>query len=62
MLFPQAPVAGESLIGFVVRSLGENHLGPPVQFLKGLGVDLTIKGDVLGRSRRLCLSCGRPLH
>jgi hypothetical protein len=49
LLFPVAPLPGETLLGFVTRCLAKNHLGVPVQFMRRLDIDLSIRGDLLGR-------------
>lgn len=47
LLFPATPQPGETLPGFIVRCVSQNHLGTPVQFMRQVGLDLS--GDYLRR-------------
>lgn len=49
LLFPVTPQPGETLLGYVTRCLAKNYLGVPVQFMRHMDVDLSIKGDLMGR-------------
>lgn len=49
LLFPVQPEPHETLLGFVVRCLGRNHLGAPVNFMRSVGLDIGVKGDLLSR-------------
>lgn len=49
LLFPISPQPGETLLGFLVRSVDHNYLPGPCPILSELEVDLRLKGDCLGR-------------
>lgn len=49
LLFPVTPQPDETLLGYIVRCLEENHLGKPGAFLSQIDVNMGIKGDYLSR-------------
>lgn len=49
LLFPIAPVPGETILGYVTRAVEANHLGSVGRFLAQIDQKLSIKGDYLSK-------------